>query len=145
MSVWRSSLDSCRQQCYEHALYIIICMMKVFCWKHYIAEQRKWNDRGTVKFPYNLLGLFPTRVPFLQYSVPPPSHPTFPAFALRYVCVCNSTRRCQLSKNSTMSTCLLMLKIRSHFLPSFWFLYIERTNVPTSTFAYYAALYRGFC
>jgi len=92
---------------------------------------RKMESQRNCKISIQFVRSFPNTHSFSTiFAQPPPPVPTFPAFARRYVCVCNSTRRCQLSKNSTMSTCLLMLKIRSPSLPSFWFLYftLYRTN-----------------
>jgi len=107
---------------------------------------RKMESQRNCKISIQFVRSFPNTHSFSTIFAPSPK--TFPSLARRYVWVCNSTRHCKLSENSTMYTCLLMLKIRSSFLPSFLFLYFisnEQTNVPTATFTYYAALYRGFC
>lgn len=92
---------------------------------------RKMESQRNCKISIQFVRSLPNTHSFSTIFVPPPSHPpNFPAFARRYVRVCNSTRRCQLSKNSTMSTCLLMLKIRflSCLLSGFFTLYRMNTQ-----------------
>lgn len=58
------SLLACRQKYYgrswkvKHILYIIICMIRVFCWRRRAAEQRKWNHKRNCKISIQFVTSF---------------------------------------------------------------------------------------
>jgi len=97
---------------------------------------RKMESQRNCKISIQFVRSFPNTHSFSTIFAPSPK--TFPSLARRYVWVCNSTRRCKLSKNSTMYTRLLMLKIRSSFLPSF------HTLIVTPDISLYG-LHRFYC